>query len=185
MGYQNMDGFQTAYKPLQYPSVQTPAPITGYNSPTSNSVAQSFNMDSFNSLIPQGSSKFDMNNVLPYGSVAPTGIGIPNQGASLGGAAPRGFMDNMLGWKDKDGSGSNGWGGLALQTGQGLMNAYLGMQMYGVAKDTLASNKEQFAKNYGAQVATTNAKSFDQINSRSGITQAEKDALYAQRKIGG
>lgn len=110
-------------------------------------------------------------------------IGGPMVGG--GGTQPRGFMDNMIGYRDKDGSGTNGWGSLALNAGQGLMNAYLGMQMYGVAKDTLAHNKDQFNKNYAAQVATTNARQQDMINSRSGLTQAEKDSLYTQRKIGG
>lgn len=140
-------------------------------------------------------------------NAAPTGLGFGNMGDGLkvpgfsGGYSPgavmdsaigskagnttgRSFWDNMTGGKNEDGSSYNGWGGLALGAGQGLMNAYLGMQMYGVAKDTLAANKDQFAKNYQAQVKTTNARQQDLIQGSMVGTQADKDARYNERKIG-
>lgn len=119
----------------------------------------------------------------PIGSTLGVSAYTPKLSEDVGG--PSLFSkEGILGWKDADGAQHNGWGGLALGAGQGLMNAYLGMQMYGIAKDTLAANKDQFAKNYQAQVATTNARQQDLIQGRMGMTQAEKDALYNSRKIG-
>lgn len=50
-----------------------------------------------------------------------------------------------------------GWGGLALGGASFLTNAYLGMQQYGIAKDTLEQNKRQFKLNYDAQRSMTNS----------------------------
>jgi len=59
---------------------------------------------------------------------------------------------NFLSNKDQQGYGS-----LGLGAASGLFNAWLGMQQYGVAKDSLAASKNQFALNYEAQRTTTNA----------------------------
>ena len=70
----------------------------------------------------------------------------------------RGWYDNMVGYKDSDGTASNGWGGLALGAAQGLFSGYLGMQQLGLAKDQLATQKEQWGLNFGAQQKTTNER---------------------------
>lgn len=76
------------------------------------------------------------------------------------------FMDGMLGYTDAQGNKTQGWGGLALGSLQGLTSAYLGMKNYGIAKDQLALNKQQFALNYDAQRATTNAALEDRQRAR-------------------
>lgn len=76
------------------------------------------------------------------------------------------IFDSFLSNKGIDGSTSGGWGTAALGAFQGLANTYLGMQQYGLAKDTLKANKEQFAKNYEAQKRTTNTALEDRQRAR-------------------
>lgn len=85
------------------------------------------------------------------------GIGIPNIGASgvPGMATPdmsANWWDGMVGTKE-----APGWGGMALGVGSGLASAYMGMQQYGLARDTLNQHKAEYAANYDAQKRTTNA----------------------------
>lgn len=104
-----------------------------------------------------------------------------------GGAGPLGgggggFFDNFLGKE-----GSQGWGGLAIGGASALMNAFMGMKQYGLAKDTLESNKKQFQMNYDAQRATTNANLEDRqrarVASNPGAYQSVGDYMNAH-KIG-
>lgn len=78
------------------------------------------------------------------------------------------WMDNsgMLGKKLADGTQVQGWGGLGLGAASGIMNAWMGMQQYGLAKDQLAQSKKAFDMNYNAQVKTTNAALEDRQNAR-------------------
>jgi len=76
------------------------------------------------------------------------------------------FMQGLTGYTNTDGTKVNGWGGLALGAGQGLANAWMGMQQYGLAKDTLAENKRQFNANYGAQRDTLNTQMEDRQRAR-------------------
>lgn len=62
------------------------------------------------------------------------------------------WFDSFVGTKE-----TPGWGGLALGAASGLANGFLGLQQYGIAKDTLRENKRQFALNFDAQRKTTNA----------------------------
>ena len=72
------------------------------------------------------------------------------------------FMDRMVGWKDpKSGIDHAGWGGMALGTATSLGNLYMGLKQYGLAKDSLAFQKDAYAKNYTAQMKTTNAELSD------------------------
>lgn len=67
---------------------------------------------------------------------------------------------------DANGNKTQGYGGLALGAASGLFNGWLGMQQYGLAKDTLAQNKKQFDLNFAAQQKTTNARLEDQQRAR-------------------
>lgn len=98
----------------------------------------------------------------------------PNTGFGTVGAAPS-FMDSLtaslkssgvLGSTDANGIRTDGWGGLALGTAQGLLNAYMGMQQYGLAKDQLAFQKNAFAKNYAAQRDSINTEMEDRQRAR-------------------
>lgn len=100
-----------------------------------------------------------------WGQQAPTpwseGFGTPNaQFSGPGINSPlSGATGGVNGWlQDKGVTGPNGWGNLALGAAQGLMGGYLGMQQLGLAKDQLATQKEQWGKNFGAQQKTTNER---------------------------
>lgn len=85
------------------------------------------------------------------------------------------FMDGLTGWKGKDGIEHNGWGGTALGLGQGVMNGFMGMKQYGLAKDTLDENKRQFQMNFDAQRKMTN----NQLSDRQHARVASNPGAYA------
>ncbi len=104
------------------------------------------------------------------------GIGIPNIGASgvPGMATPdmsANWWDGMVGTKE-----APGWGGMALGVGNGLASAYMGMQQYGLARDTLNQHKAEYAANYDAQKRTTNAAMEDRQAGR--IAAAGPNSRY-------
>lgn len=79
-------------------------------------------------------------------------------------AAPTGtksIWDSFLSTKDQQ-----GWGGLALGGASALMNAFMGMKQYGLAKDQLAEGRRQFDLNYGAQRSTVNSALEDRQRAR-------------------
>jgi hypothetical protein len=57
---------------------------------------------------------------------------------------------------DQGGTKTPGWGNLALNTGAGLMNAYLGMKQYGLAKKQFDFSKDAWNKNYQAGLTEYN-----------------------------
>ena len=79
-------------------------------------------------------------------------------------------MDSLSKWlggsTDVNGVKTNGAGGSILGIAQGLGNAYMGMQQFGLAKKALKQGKEQFEKNYAAQRQTTNASLEDRQRAR-------------------
>lgn len=71
------------------------------------------------------------------------------------------FMDSMIGT-----TGAPGWGGMALGAVGGLASTYLGMKQYGLAKQSLAQNKDQFNRNYKMQKDLTMSRLKDRQESR-------------------
>jgi hypothetical protein len=84
--------------------------------------------------------------------------GIPGTGPS--------FLDSFLGYKNADGTAVNGWGNMALGSLQGLGNAYMGMQQYGLAKDQFKFQKQAFDKNYQMQLGAVKGRIADQSAAR-------------------
>lgn len=72
----------------------------------------------------------------------------------------------FLATKDANGLETQGWGGLALNTAQGLMNGFLGMRQYGLYKDQLNLQKKAFQKNWEAQRSTINSQLEDRQRAR-------------------
>ena len=121
-------------------------------------------------------------------SLAPVdyGLDLSRYGASPGGVSfSPGAMDqfgkinpvsapngNFLGLNTpflsstKDGVTTQGWGMPALGVASGLLNAFMGMKQYGLAKESLAEGKRQFGLNYAAQRSTTNAQLEDRQRAR-------------------
>ena len=81
--------------------------------------------------------------------------------------------------------GPNGWGGMALNAAGGLMQGFLGMKQYGLAKKTLEENKRQFQMNYDAQKQSTNTRLEDRqrarVASNSGAYQSVGDYMGANK----
>ena len=76
-------------------------------------------------------------------------------GDPVGGATPWYQDNNAL-----------GLAGMGVAAGTSLLNAFMGMKQYGLAKDSLAEGKRQFELNYGAQRDLTNAKQEDRQKAR-------------------
>jgi hypothetical protein len=76
------------------------------------------------------------------------------------------FMDKVLGYRDGQGNAFQGWGGLAIGGAQALGGLYLGMKQYNLAKDSLAFQKDAFAKNFETQKNLTNAQLEDRQRAR-------------------
>lgn len=73
----------------------------------------------------------------------------------------------LTGSTDAKGIKTDGWGGLALGAGSALLNSYLGMQQYGLAKDSFNFQKDMALKNYENQKRTTNAALNDRQTRRN------------------
>ena len=90
-----------------------------------------------------------------------------NSGGSNPPAFEPSFMQSLTGYTD-NGSGmkTDGWGSLALSgIGTGI-NAYMGMQQLGLAKDQLAESKRQYNQNWAAQQKTVNSQMADRQAAR-------------------
>lgn len=84
-----------------------------------------------------------------------------NQGVlrnTLGGKENSNWWDNIL--------GEHGWGNLALGAFGNLGQALMGMKQYGLAKQALKHNREQFERNYAAQRQTINTALEDRQRAR-------------------
>ena len=76
-----------------------------------------------------------------------------------------------------------GWGGMAMGAASGLMSAFMGMKQYGLAKQSLAQNKQQFETNFNAQKGLTNSSLEDRQRARvaSNANAYESVGSYMQK----
>lgn len=88
-------------------------------------------------------------------------------------------MESLLG-----NATQKGWGGLALQGLGGAAGLFMGMQQYGLAKNALAQAKEQYAKNYAAQQATTNSALNDRQIARNAAGPGYQDTASYMAQYG-
>ena len=72
----------------------------------------------------------------------------------------------ILGSTDANGIRTDGWGNLALGATSSLLNGWMGMQQYGLAKNQLKEGQRQFDLNYDAQRRTINSELEDRQRSR-------------------
>lgn len=70
-------------------------------------------------------------------------------------------MEAFMGTRDMP-----GWGGAAIGGLNSLVNAFMGMKQYGIAKKTLAENKRQFNTNFDAQRQMVNSQLEDRQRAR-------------------
>jgi hypothetical protein len=92
---------------------------------------------------------------------APTNVGIP-QPAGMGAQ----FNEWLKGTGITGTKEDPGWGGMAMGAASGIASAYMGLQQYGLARDTLNQHKQEYAANYAAQKSTTNAAMEDRQRAR-------------------
>ena len=117
-------------------------------------------VDSWNQITPdtEGFASQMGNGALTYAT------GATNPASSLGGGlwdSLKSFMSGAVGTKE-----TPGWGGLALGTVNSLLGGYLGMQQYGLAKDSFKRSQYEFDKEYKANQDLTNGQLRDQHAAR-------------------
>lgn len=105
----------------------------------------------------------------PALTLAPSAI--PSFGGEAAGAGGGtgmfgGLFDNFLTSKDANGITTQGWGGPALGAASGLLQGFMGMKQYGLAKQGLEDQRRQFDLNYQAQKTTTNTALEDRQRAR-------------------
>lgn len=88
------------------------------------------------------------------------------------------FFKSMIGTKD-----TPGWGNLALGGANSLLQGYLGMRQYALAKKSLAEGRRQFNVNFDAQRKLTNSQLEDRQRARvaSGNSGYESVSDYMQK----
>ena len=77
-----------------------------------------------------------------------------------------GLGDKLREWGVLGTRDQQGWGGLALGAAQGAAGLYMGMKQYGLMKDQLATQKNQFERQYESQKTLTNARMEDRQRAR-------------------
>lgn len=122
------------------------------------------------------------------GVLNPTALqGALQVGNGTGAGSDSGWFSptSMFGGTQADGSKVNGWAGAALGAGQGLFGAYSGMKQYGLAKDMLATSKDQFNRNFATQQKTLNTAMEDRQRARVASNPGAYQSVGAYMKKNG
>jgi len=81
--------------------------------------------------------------------------------------------------------GKDGMGTFGLNMGQGILDMYLGMKNYGMAKDEMKQNKAQYRENFANQAKNYNTDLRDRQQARyaanPGIYQSPSDYMAINR----
>lgn len=89
---------------------------------------------------------------------------------------PQGFLGDLSGSQKL---------GVGIQAGSALLNGFMGMKQYGLAKDQLKFQKTSFNKNYQNQVGETNRRLEDRqaarVASNPGAYQSVSDYMNRYR----
>lgn len=100
----------------------------------------------------------------------------------LAGPAAGGFMGGLSklgGWLGKNGQTIGNWANVI---GQGV-NAYVGLQQLGMAKDALKFEKKSFKTNLANAVQSYNTQVQDRINGRYYATEEERQAALKAAEL--
>ena len=136
--------------------LQTPQNLMGIDPSASNPFMFSNGNNPINGMAPT-----NLSSIMQPTSGSPFIPQIGAPGADFSNAGGGSIWDSFL---SKD--GKQGWGDTAMGAASGLFNAWMGMKQYGLAKDTLETNKQQFAQNFGAQQKMTNSRLEDRQAAR-------------------
>ena len=110
-----------------------------------------------------------------FGST-PAAMWSPSSAAGSGVSSPT-FMQNMLGYTQKDGTKVNGWGGMALGAMSSLGNAMMAKKQYGLARDSLKENMRQYNQNFAAQRKMVNSQLEDRQRARVASNPNEYESV--------
>lgn len=122
--------------------------------------------NSFESLMQYGTPKPALGSGLTGLDISALTLPTASVGTTPTAVTDPSFMQSLLGYKNADGTGVNGWGSPALGALSGIANIYMGMKNYGLARDQLTANQGNFEKNYAAQKQATNASLEDRQAAR-------------------
>lgn len=167
-------GMGQQYQPLPPLALTQPAAIPDWRSPYVPPAAQGFNV---------GQPAQPNLQIGPQSAAAPTyGVGSaygPDNidvgggwnpalagGSATAPKAPGSIFDSFLQQRGGDGTTSGGWGQAGLGILQGVGGLYLGMQQYNLAKDALATSKEQFNRQFEVNKNLTNSRLEDRQRAR-------------------
>jgi hypothetical protein len=90
-----------------------------------------------------------------------------------------GALKGLGGWFGKNGQNIGNW---ANAIGQGV-NAYIGLQQLGLAKDALKFEKKSFKTNLANQVDSYNTQMKDRITGRYYATEEERQAALKDAEL--
>lgn len=107
---------------------------------------------------------------------APGGFGAPAAAPATG---FMGALGKIGGWFGKNGQTIGGW---ANAIGQGI-NAYIGLQQLGLAKDALRFEKKAFKTNLANQVDSYNTQMRDRTTGRWYATEEERQAALKDAEL--
>lgn len=129
--------------------------------------AGGLSLNNYQSLMGYNTGQANSGLGLDWSNLTGTPLTGTNAAAAVTGNGTGSIWDSFLTNKNADGSTSGGYGTAAMGAASGLLNGYLAMQQYGLAKDTLQANKDQFALNYGAQKLAYNSNVTDRNAARA------------------
>lgn len=139
--------------------------------------------------------QLDLSSLGNYGSAYTPDASLAALGTTpVGGTAtqPTNWWDSfsklLLGGKDATtGATQSGIAMPAIAAGSALLQGFLGMQQYGLAKDQFKESKRQYEQNYNAQKTTTNAALEDRqrarVASNSGAYESVSDYMNKNRIV--
>lgn len=143
--------------------------------------------DSWNSMAGYGSTPMLAGEIDPMAAMADAGGASYEINPTLWGKIKQGGSDLAGSFLPKINPETGkmetlGWGMPALQGLSSLGNMYLGMKNYGLAKDQLNTQKEQFAMNYNNQRQLLNTQMEDMARARaSASSKVESPESYMAR----
>lgn len=108
---------------------------------------------------------------------APANWGVPPVAGPTGGFM--GALKGLGGWFGKNGQTIGNWANVI---GQGV-NAYVGLQQLGLAKDALKFEKKAFKTNLANQVDSYNTQTKDRLTGRWYATEEERQAAMKDAEL--
>jgi hypothetical protein len=163
--YMGMSNYGSQYQPLPPLALTQPAPVTDWSSPyvpqtRSFAVGAPAQPNLVTAVPPMNANAGAGNGAWlgSYGDMAPAPV--------INTAGQRSIFDSFLQNRDASGVTSGGWGQAGLGILQGVGGLYLGMQQYNLAKDALATSKEQFNRQFEVNKNLTNSRLEDRQRAR-------------------